>query len=534
MIQKTPYHHTFQQLVLLCILLSFFISVFSICVGAENWTTTQVSISKKTLNESPALAVSKETVHVVWCHQINETASTIYYRQSRDNGDTWESVVSLPINSTKAFIPAIAVAGSIVHIIWKDFRFTNPEIYYLRSTDSGITWEEPIRLTYNSSRGENIYDITITAEDARVYVVWKDYRTGSSEIFLKRSIDSGATWESDQRLTHDYMASYDPSLTVEDNTVCIMYEDYGNHSTAALLSSTDYGVTWTSRQLVSFTSSAFEYLKPELFLNQGTLYFVWQQEKTGSPQLYFSTSTDLGATWADPQQLTTADTIVTNPVLYVYNQELLLGYQQQYNTVLHLKLITSTDNGTTWNAPQDLLTDSDYYDLKLAGEAHNIHMICQRYHEAGWADILHLSARVAQPQLTAMDLSADTLQLPGSLTVTIQGFSTNYTAEELTCTITCTTPLAEIISLPAHYSNGSWVATLTFTTSSQPGYYQFHGYLRDPSDQTSDIITSEAFILAEEPAVPTTPGFTATLLFPSLLFVLLVLIMIKKHKMRDT
>ncbi|WP_337867127.1 hypothetical protein, partial [Ignavibacterium sp.] len=45
----------------------------------------------------------------------------------------------------------IAASGSVVHVVWRDQRDGNDEIYYKRSTDGGISWGADTRLTNNSA-----------------------------------------------------------------------------------------------------------------------------------------------------------------------------------------------------------------------------------------------------------------------------------------------------------------------------------------------------------------------------------------------
>src|SRR6187401_1769355 len=55
-------------------------------------------------------------------------------------------------------------------------------------------------LTGNFSRG-------IAASGDSLYVVWIDNRDGNNEIYFKRSVDNGASWGADTRLTSNSAAS---------------------------------------------------------------------------------------------------------------------------------------------------------------------------------------------------------------------------------------------------------------------------------------------------------------------------------------
>jgi hypothetical protein len=45
----------------------------------------------------------------------------------------------------------MAVSGSSIHLVWRDDRDGNQEIYYIRSADGGLTWGADTRLTDSTS-----------------------------------------------------------------------------------------------------------------------------------------------------------------------------------------------------------------------------------------------------------------------------------------------------------------------------------------------------------------------------------------------
>jgi len=63
-----------------------------------------------------------------------------------------------------------------------------------------------------------------------VHVVWRDSRDGNYEIYYKRSTDEGLTWSQDIRLTSDPAWSYRPSLDIADQMVHVVWIDQRDHS----------------------------------------------------------------------------------------------------------------------------------------------------------------------------------------------------------------------------------------------------------------------------------------------------------------
>src|SRR5580704_918005 len=70
--------------------------------------------AKMNENMGPCIAVSGETIHVIWSDKTT-MGSAIYYTHSIDTGHTWS--VAVPITDTmgKASMPSLAVSGSNIH-----------------------------------------------------------------------------------------------------------------------------------------------------------------------------------------------------------------------------------------------------------------------------------------------------------------------------------------------------------------------------------------------------------------------------------
>jgi hypothetical protein len=87
-------------------------------------------------------------------------------------------------NTAYSFYPSIAVSGSVVHVIWEDYRDGNYEIYYKSSLDEGVSWGTDTRLTNNTA--DSFYP-SIAVSSSVVHVVWLDIRDGNWEIYYKRN-----------------------------------------------------------------------------------------------------------------------------------------------------------------------------------------------------------------------------------------------------------------------------------------------------------------------------------------------------------
>ena len=354
----------------------------------DDYKSQPLTNNEIVLHESPAVATYKKNVHVVWNSWPDEFNCSIYYKRSLDNGQTWSEPLILSVNHNRGIYPEIGLNEEIVHVIWKDYRDENPEIYYARSLDNGQNWSEPRRLTFDCPRKNNIYDLNIVVENSFVYIVWKDYKSGSSEIFLIKSNDNGDSWSESIRLTFDYNPSYFPHLAVNNGDLFIAYEDRGVFYNIGFLKSRDGGLSWSELETITSSESSSE--KPYLLFNKGILYLVWQEEFFENRELFFKKSLDYGKSWTDVKQITFDNTKSINPRLFVLEGQLVLVYQKYVNKSFYIHYKTSDDFGETWSNDKQLVENDGSYTIHHSIEGNNLHIVWQDFHEGAWSDIWHL------------------------------------------------------------------------------------------------------------------------------------------------
>ena len=255
-----------------------------------------------------------------WCC-VREIGD-IYMRRSIDRGATWQPEVRLT-TAHSGYRVALGLAGSTMHLTWMDYRSGDWDMYYRRSTDGGATWRPEVRLVRGTNNvGAERPDIVVRGNS--VHLFWLDARDDQPacyrvpvcpEIYYKRSLDGGATWGSDKRLTFDAPWSGRPmAATSQTNTLIVSYEqqvvgdDTGNEVFA--LRSTDNGRTWRKPQrLVSSTGDSSHNFTAG---NRTSAYVAWHDGRPGNSDIYFRESTGGGASWGPVERITNApgDSIV--------------------------------------------------------------------------------------------------------------------------------------------------------------------------------------------------------------------------------
>jgi hypothetical protein len=128
------------------------------------------------------LSASGKLVHLVWSDQ-RPNHWAVYYKRSSDEGITWSADTLLGSPFGLSEFSSMAVSGELVHVIWSDARNGNWEIYYKNSTNQGISWESDKRLT--NAPGVSWFP-SIAASGRMVHAMWSDFRDDNYEIYYSR------------------------------------------------------------------------------------------------------------------------------------------------------------------------------------------------------------------------------------------------------------------------------------------------------------------------------------------------------------
>jgi hypothetical protein len=193
--------------------------------GGGAWSSP-VGLTGSVLNTiGPSVAASGLSVHVTWVNN-RDGNDEIYDKRSTDGGLTWGEDTRLSFDAHSSLYPDVAIEGQRVYVVWDDDRDGGgTEVYFIMSADGGASWGPETRLT----TGDDLSSLpSICASGDNVHVVWQDGRSGNLEIRYVRSIDSGVTWDSEIQLTASDSSSYNASVTAADSAVHVAWTDERN------------------------------------------------------------------------------------------------------------------------------------------------------------------------------------------------------------------------------------------------------------------------------------------------------------------
>jgi hypothetical protein len=135
-----------------------------------------------------------------------------------------------------------AVQGGVVHYVY-DARNTGngdaADVFYIRSTDGGVTFSAPFKLNTDATTRPNWQPNISAAEDGSLLAVWYDARestvctkgdpnTPCYRMWARKSVDNGVTWQADEAFS-DVVS---PLPGQPDGSIVTEYVgdyDYSNH-----------------------------------------------------------------------------------------------------------------------------------------------------------------------------------------------------------------------------------------------------------------------------------------------------------------
>ena len=265
--------------------------------------TNDPAVSQTSHNSVKSIVESDGNIHVVWVDGRSGSNSEIFYKRSADRGLSWEQEKRLSDLPDESLSPSISVSGQSIHVVWSDSRNAYWGLYYKRSTDNGVTWGADTRLSMDLRSKEFP---SVVASGLLVHVSWDDWRDTTAEIYYKRSTDGGVTWSADLRLTNSVLSSRSNSMTTSGPIVHIAWHDWRNGVSNPEIyykRSTNGGLNWSTD--FRLTNNSTETYSPSIAAAGSNVYIVWDDfVTTGNSEIYFRSSTDNGVNWGNETRLT--------------------------------------------------------------------------------------------------------------------------------------------------------------------------------------------------------------------------------------
>jgi hypothetical protein len=270
----------------------------------------------------PAIAAAGRRVYVAWVDERDVSPQGIafehiYFARSLNGGRSFEpsqrvdagAPVALSTRLDNKWAPAVAALRRNVVVTWADFRNYNWDIYAAASDDRGATFAANVRVDDFVPDIERLHQnpaVTIIPKSRRTVVAWTDLRAREPDtsVFFATSSDGGATFSANAALD-DSRAGFDPDADTPSNQwspqlasfrddVCAVWQDnrLGNND-VFFTASRDGGASFAANERVDDTGAGISnQYNPDVaitrFRGQVTCYAVWEDTRDGDSDVYLA------------------------------------------------------------------------------------------------------------------------------------------------------------------------------------------------------------------------------------------------------
>ena len=233
---------------------------------------------------SPRVALdSNEAVNIVWGDTKDGGGKVVFVR-STDQGATFTDPVDVSRSTGIAFDPEIAVDPSdAINVAWQDGALGANVIKFSRSTDGGQSFSEPEQVSTGTGNATEAAIATDTS--GRISVAWVDESLGHAEAFYARSTDNGETFSEPIDVSNFKDGDiHKPTLTTFRNVVYLAFQNgdlFGEESIkneqVFLARSDDAGVSFAGAEQVSHAQNSIGRAhSPAMVVDsRGVLHIAW-------------------------------------------------------------------------------------------------------------------------------------------------------------------------------------------------------------------------------------------------------------------
>jgi hypothetical protein len=283
---------------------------------------------------NPAIAVRGGRVFVVWqefATRGDDDAGRIM--MARLNGRPSKLGFDVRVDDDDAsgkWMPSIAFAASKPIVTWIDERDLGPagapeeHVYLARGLAGGLSFLPAVRVDAGapvdlSSHLDNKWAPVVAANRRQIFVAWADFRRYAWEIFSAGSADGGISFASNVRVDDAPTAveriHERPSVAIaRDGTVHVAWTDLRSRqpdTNIVYARSVDRGATFTPNVQLDHSKVGFDpntdtpsnQWSPSLAADRSRLFVVWQDNRLGNNDVFFTQSFDGGQHFVNDERV---------------------------------------------------------------------------------------------------------------------------------------------------------------------------------------------------------------------------------------
>lgn len=299
------------------------------------------------------IALQQDTIWLCW-----KEAAYIKSMFTKDKGDTWSSVMNVSPLGGNVSAPSISAASNgKIHFVWFNEGASDTTVLH-NVYSNGAFLSSPNIL---SSVGFKATWPSVTSKGDSVFCTWKESHT-QSIIYFAKSFSGGntGTWSSPAS-TNGATTGKDPNLSYSfdsSSSTHYLYLVYDGNQKIYLQKSTDFGVNWSTAEIISNTSKRSQFAKVESN-SSGFVGISWEHRTVVS--LFDDTKKDVGFAYSTSFGAT--GSFSHDSLAYTYNP---FG-----STLSMINKIDENNYYLVWKSNDTVNNKAIFYERRISVEGEN-------------------------------------------------------------------------------------------------------------------------------------------------------------------
>ena len=289
-----------------------------LAAGGVNWSTPENLSLPGQYAYNPHVAVDGSGNAVAIWQRYDGDHYVIQSSGSSDSGMSWSTPETLSASDQSADNPRVAIidSGIAVAVWWQAAELGNQIVQSSRSTDGGITWLSPVGL---SASDQHAIEPQVGLDaSGNAVVVWRRSNGSNNIVQSSRSADGGVSWSTPVNLSASGQDADHPQVAVDGsgNAVAVWHRENGSNTIVQSSRSADVGVSWTTPVNLSVSGRSALYPQVAVY-GSGNAVAVWYRFDGRNNIVQSSGSSDGGASWSTPVNLSASGQFAENPQVAV-------------------------------------------------------------------------------------------------------------------------------------------------------------------------------------------------------------------------
>ena len=216
------------------------------------------------------MATHGDSVYIAWNVADNtqgeEMITDLLYVKSSDQGNTFSPPIKLNSNEEKVGEAQLAAYNNTVYVVWGSSPYdeVTSNLFFVRSTDNGNTFSNPMEVTNDNFENPSNVEITVVGNDS-------DGERSSEQSLWSSSSPSSS--QQGQKEPYVYIASQVP-LSDENEEIFVA-------------SSSDNRDTFSEVTFNLSNNSEFSEC-PSIATSENNIYVIWQDSTPGNSEVFFT------------------------------------------------------------------------------------------------------------------------------------------------------------------------------------------------------------------------------------------------------